>query len=218
MPKKKQASKQISVTIGTPHNGDFTAEYINSLLGMAFHAFVSKGVQIKLHLHEGCYVHQGRNNIASKCFSDYLLFVDSDMAFPVDGLNKLIEADKDIIGGLYYSRKAPNLPHVFNYDEAGKLNIFEDCPQDEIFECDAIATGFMLIKKSVLDAFDEHLKKEPSDLPFNFKHVNGVELGEDMAFCYRAKQLGFKIFCDPTIALGHVAKDVITRNNYLAWK
>lgn len=207
------------MTIGTPHNGDFTAEYINSLMGMSFYAYTTKGISIRLHLAETCLVHQGRNNIASKCYDDYLLFIDTDMAFPVDALNKLIEADKDIIGGLYYSRKAPNLPHVFKQDEKGKYTVYEDCPQDKVFECDSIATGFMLIRKNVLEAFDKAISEKKFRLPFDFMTTeqNG-ELGEDMAFCNRAKQLDFKIWCDPTIPLGHVGKDVITRNNYEAYK
>lgn len=210
--------KQITVTIGTPHNGDFTAEYINSLMGMAFHAFTTKGIGVKLHLHEGCLVHQGRNNIASKCYDDYLLFIDSDMAFPVDGLNKLIASKKDIIGAVYYSRKSPNLPLVFKENE-GKYSNYEDFPEDKVFECDAIGTGFLLISKKVLEAFDKAINEKKFRLPFDFMHTeHHVELGEDMAFCNRAKQLGFKIYADPTIQMGHVGKDVITRNNYLAWK
>lgn len=207
--------KEISVTIGTPHNRDLTPEYVNSLLGMVMKTAFSTPVQVRLHLHEGCYVHQGRNKIADKCHTDYLLFIDSDMAFPVDGLMKLIDLDKDICGGMYFSRKAPNLPLVYHLKE-GNYAAIEEIP-DKPFSCDAIATGFMLIKKEVLDGFDSYVKKN-KQLPFDFMKQTDGELGEDLAFCKRAKELGFEIWCDPTIEIGHVATEVVTRNNYEAYK
>jgi len=211
----KEANKVITITIGTPHNGDITPEYVNSLLGMAMQSAFSMPIRIKLHLNEGCYVHQGRNKIGAACYDDYLLFIDSDMAFPTDGLVKLINSGKDIIGGLYHSRKAPHLPLVYKKGKKGYVAI--ENKHDKIFECDAVATGFMLISKKVLEAFDKDIKKG-GEFPFNFKNVDGIELGDDIAFCYRAKKLGFKIYCDPTIPLGHVGKEVITENNYLAYK
>ena len=35
------------------------------------------------------------------------------------------------------------------------------------------------------------------------------KLGEDLAFCQRARASGSQIWCDPTVRIGHVAKIVI---------
>ena len=29
--------------------------------------------------------------------------------------------------------------------------------------------------------------------------------GEDLAFCWRVKQLGYEIWCEPTVRVGHIA-------------
>lgn len=208
---KKQTALK-SVTIGTPHNGDFTAEYINSLFGMAF----STNAQIRLHLFESCLVHQARNKIADACRTDYLLFIDTDMAFPTSGLNRLMELDKDIVGGLYYSRKAPHMPHAYKLED-GVYKSISEIPT-EPFACDAVATGFMLIKKEVFDEFEKAINEKRCRLPFDFESTETGELGEDIAFCKRAKELGFEIWCDPTFPIGHVAKDVITNNHFEAYR
>ena len=42
--------------------------------------------------------------------------------------------------------------------------------------------------------------------------------GEDCAFCIRARQHGFKIYCDPSIDLGHMAYAPVTKDFYKAMK
>ena len=44
-----------------------------------------------------------------------------------------------------------------------------------------------------------------------FAPINGV--GEDLSFCWRARQCGYKIWCDPSIALGHEIRTIITKTN-----
>ena len=54
---------------------------------------------------EGCNVHQARENIvmeAMKGDCTHILFVDSDMIFDGDALERLLERDKDIIGELFH--------------------------------------------------------------------------------------------------------------------
>jgi len=189
-----------NITIGIPHNGDFTPEFIISLFNLLF----STEASCKLNLFESCLVHQARNKILLDCKDDYLLFIDTDLAFPADSLTKLLAQDKDIIGGLYYSRKAPHLPLAFKLKDGKYHNIMEI--PDEPFQCDSVATGFMLIKKKVIEKFREQLKLKMEN-PFDFiRRDKDFELGEDMSFCKRAKDLGFEIWCDPTIKLLHCSK------------
>ncbi len=206
-------NKITSITIGMPHNRDVTPEVFSSIFGMMGRT----QADFRLNLFEGSLIHQARNYIASTCFTDYLLFVDSDMSFHPDGLNKLLALDKDIVGGLYFMRKAPYRPAVFTINKDEKYQAAEPIP-DKPFQCDAIATGFMLIKKKVLDRFDQYVK-DKKELPFDFLKEDLLgQLGEDMAFCHRAKELGFEIWCDPTFPIGHVHTEIIGRNNYEAYK
>jgi GT2 family glycosyltransferase len=208
-----------TITLGTPHNGDITPEYLMSMLTTQSHMLINSKYNLRIDIREGCYVHQSRNIMFRRCKDDYLMFIDTDMAFPADGIEKLIKLDKDIVGGLYYNRKDA-IPLAFNANAEGKYQKIESVP-DAPFQCDAIATGFMLIKKKVIDKFNEEIdSKRLKALPFDFIRfeADGFELGEDMAFCRRAKELGFEIWCDPTMELVHVGKKYIDRRWYEAIK
>ena len=41
--------------------------------------------------------------------------------------------------------------------------------------------------------------------------------GEDVAFCWRARQCGYDIWCDSDIEMGHVGQTVVTRSYYEAF-
>ena len=45
-----------------------------------------------------------------------------------------------------------------------------------------------------------------------------AKAGEDCAFCIRARENGYKIYCDPDIHLGHMAYTPVTKNYYNAIK
>ena len=42
--------------------------------------------------------------------------------------------------------------------------------------------------------------------------------GEDISFCWRARQCGYKLMADPSIKLGHYSQQVVTRQFYEAFR
>ena len=160
----------------------------------------------------GSLVYTARNHLAMRAIglgSDYVLWLDSDMVFPADVLehfiNTMEEKNIDILSGLYFRRVPPYTPTVFSkiyHDEYGvHCKEFDEIPT-EIFEVEALGFGCVCMKTSVLvDVFSKHY-----DL---FTPMEGV--GEDIAFCVRAKECGYKIYVDPTFDLGHVGHQMITR-------
>ena len=42
--------------------------------------------------------------------------------------------------------------------------------------------------------------------------------GEDLSFCYRAKELGYEIWCDSRVKCGHMSHQMITEDFYKAFK
>jgi len=188
-----------SVTIGTPHNRDLTPEFVISLIGM----LRGNPLNLAVAFYQSCLVHVGRNVIAQQAQTDYLLFVDSDIEFPVWGLERLISHNKDIVGGMYFRKASPHFPLVYKFK-----NWEHECiqnPPSELFKCDGLGTGFLLIKKKVLTALFDKKFVAKNGFPFNFmQKPNGQDIGEDLAFCIRARKKGFKIWCDPSIPLLHV--------------
>jgi len=67
-------------------------------------------------------------------------------------------------------------------------------PFDPLIECDAVATGAMLIHRSVLEKM-----KKPI---FEYEEM---AISEDLMFCRKAKEDGFPIYCDLSTICGHYA-------------
>lgn len=154
---------------------------------------------VMLDFKKGTYVHDNRNwivNAAIKGKATHLMFLDTDLTFPTDGIKKLIAHDKDIVGGMYNMKGLPLVNTIKFADENGNfINKTMELPK-EVFKCAAIPTGFMLIKISCLDKI-----KQPY---FEFGIGKESIIGEDVMFCKKATKAGIEIWCDPTILIGHI--------------
>lgn len=165
----------------------------------------------------GSLVYTSRNDlvqIAIKRGCDYIFWLDSDMMFPPDVLVRMFEDLKhgDIVSGLYFRRVAPFTPVIYDrldIDDTGcHYTEPKDIP-DGIFEVAGCGFGCVLMPTDImLDVLEKYGSP--------FTPINGI--GEDLSFCWRARQLDFKIVCDPDIPLGHVGHHVITRELYEAVK
>lgn len=143
-----------------------------------------------------CYIHDNRERIvqaALRVESEWLIFIDSDMVFPSNGIETLISRGKDVIGAWYNTRNAePIVPTVRMWD-GGELAVPRTKP-DAPFRCATVGTGFMCIRL-------ESLKKMK---PRYFRQDD--EYGDDISFCLRAADAGLEVWCDPTIPMQHVGE------------
>lgn len=165
----------------------------------------------------GSLIYDSRNNLAKQAVSldcDYVLWLDSDMTFPADTLVKLLkhaESGKDIVSGIYFRRVAPFTPVIFEkiekLDEHVTWKNYDNYPKDSVFEIGGCGFGCVLVKKDIF------LEMVLNGMPF-FNPMAG--LGEDIAFCLRAQQLGHKIWCDSTIKCGHIGHLTVTEDVYQA--
>ena len=117
----------------------------------------------------------------------------------------MAEQDLDILSGLYFRRVMPFSPVLFDKlvcdGEDKGFTEFDEIPP-ALFEVGGIGFGCVLMKTGVfLDV--------QGKFGAMFTPLNGF--GEDLSFCWRARQLGYKIFMDPNITLGHVGYSVINR-------
>jgi hypothetical protein len=154
-------------------------------------------------------IHEMRNTIsmqALKLDCTHLIFIDCDMVYPADTIMKLLSHDKDIIGALTFKRWPPFNPIVYE-GEQYKMSLMDPIPDDSIVEVTATGTGCLMIKTEVFD----HL-----DYPwFEFTQKDDKPVGEDINFCYRARDAGYKIYIDTSIMTEHLAQ---MRVNYNMWQ
>ena len=146
---------------------------------------------------------RARNNLITNAMvnnMDYILFLDSDMYVRPDIFAKLVAHDKPITGCLYWQRGGAYEPVLMkeNTKSDGSLtyDYIRDFPRG-LIEVDAIGGGCMLIKMEVLDR-----------LPQPWFWIDGL-LGTDLQLCRNAKKLGFKVYCDTSIEIGHVGDRVV---------
>lgn len=165
-----------------------------------------------LHVHKTSLVHDSRNKIAQTAIDQgysHLMFVDSDIAFPRDGIQKLLDHNLDIVGGLYYRKKPPHEPTI-GVMKGKRLKIPYKFPKTRLFEVYGTGTGFMLIKTEVF--------KKLTPPYFYFGNLHGAAMGEDMYFCHKAQQKGFKVWVDPTIPLRHIGDYEYDEKDYEAYR
>lgn len=159
----------------------------------------------------GSLIYDSRNSLVRQALeieADYILWLDSDMLFNPDLMVRLradLDEGRDIVTGVYHRRVAPYSPILFKSltpCEGGvKWEGFDDHPKDELFRIAGCGFGGVMMKTDVI--FDIGAKYGTW-----FNPINNV--GEDLSFCMRATELGYDIWCDPKVKLGHVGHITIT--------
>ena len=140
---------------------------------------------------------------------DFLLLVDDDNP-PLKNPLDLVELDLDIIGlptPVWHSAVKGDRPFYYNalmnvYDDDGKflgqkpLDSYPGFIGSGLKVCDAVGTGCVLIARRVLLKLMKLAKGKPFDTPFmrEWNDKGEVILGNDFAFCKRAKAAGFQVW------------------------
>ena len=143
---------------------------------------------------------------------DYMLCVDSDLGWDPNAVMRLIEADKDVSGGVYPTRDKSGFNFRPAVEPSGKIVM---CKDTLLLQMEYIPSGFLLIKRNVIatlrDKYPE-LYYCPKDVNtdqtsgycfFNTEVYDGEFWGEDYVFCRRLREAGFDIYVDPLIEFDH---------------
>jgi hypothetical protein len=166
---------------------------------------------------------RARNTLTAKFLtnpdSTHLMFIDADIGWEPWHLLVMLNADKDVIGGLYPMKSIPIKWCV---------NGFEGAKEDgALQEVSKTGTGFLLIKRHVF----EKLNKHPHVIPFKNDIGLPVELdahmktyfdtgvrenryySEDWAFCENWRDLGGEVWVDKRVLLKHSGTYVFSNEN-----
>lgn len=175
--------------------------------------------ECSLEMNCGSLVYTSRNDLATRAIAgeyDYVMWFDSDMVFKPDTMERLYktltENDYDIVTGIYYRRIPPYTPTLFDrLDMEGSVcwwSEFKDIPE-EVFEVGGCGFGCVFMKTDVF-----------LDVQGKFGNMFApiANNGEDIAFCWRARECGYKIYCDPSVECGHVGYSVVDGQFFKAFK
>lgn len=154
--------------------------------------------------------------------ADILLFLDDDIRYKPDEIIHMCREAyrlKTIVGAAYVVKKEDITwitPKPLNSDPI----YFGDKVNSGTVEVRWVAGGAMAIHRNVLtDMIHElplplchpkDMKFWPFFLPQLWQHPSGdyLYLSEDYSFCENARKLGYKIYMDTTVSLGHAGRYV----------
>jgi len=176
-------------------------------------------------------VSNSRNGLVKKFLNEskaeWLFMVDTDMVFgptALEGLLASADARPDskkfapIVGGLCYGvadgALFPTLYGLVEKDGGGVQTIrFDTMPENSMFQVAATGAAFLLVHRTVLEKIrDENFN---TVYPwFQETHLGDSPCGEDVTFCFRAGKLGFPIWVDTGIHVGHQKTFIATHELY----
>lgn len=167
---------------------------------------------------ENTYLDYGRNHIVETAMEigrtrfnrmpDYYLWIDQDNVVPGTLFLDLLKHNRDIVGGLY--------PRKVKWDWCLKpTKEFKDWEnrreslKDGLIECEYIGFGAVLIKGQVFEKMKGPYYFKQDSRPVKVDGKNRIkEIGEDVYFCEKARELGLKVWCDTNLHIGHTGATI----------
>jgi hypothetical protein len=164
---------------------------------------------------------EARNDLVRQALSAgsrNVLFLDDDNPPPPDALMRLLQVlessddDVGVVAGVYVSKQEPSVPLVFQSDDAGPYWRWR---VGDVFECHGIATGCMMVKAEVFRRIPEPWFRDIVTL--EDAHAEGwfldrvlgqpAEVTDDLYFCRKARQAGYRILAHGGVLPGHWGQD-----------
>lgn len=205
---------EVKILVSIPSMGNPSFKTLQSLIQLA----QTSKYHLVFQFIEGTILSKARNRAVIEAISHnctHILFIDDDMTFLPDAVERLVEQDKDIIGALCFGRTDNPYPIAKKIikNEIVDYTWPAVSTWKETTEVDGTGTGFLLIKTDVFKriqppffAFRPASEFGLKELPFP-----DDEISEDTHFMLKAKMAGYQIWVDPTIIIGHHGQKVYQR-------
>lgn len=163
--------------------------------------------------------------------AEWLMWVDTDMGFAADSVDRLIAAadpiERPIMGGLCFTQQEHELdgmggfrtkpsPTVFTWARIGDgregFVPWYDYPSDEVIPVAGTGSAFILIHRSVLEKVGA--EAGPNWYSRLTNPTTGQLLSEDLSFCARVVQAGFTVHVDTRVKTTHMKTAWIGEADY----
>jgi hypothetical protein len=216
------------VTIGITSPGVVVTDFMTSLIDVARS---QKQLGQLVSLQGSGVISRLRNQIVdtylNKTTDEWLLQIDTDQRFTTKDFKKLLEAadadERPIVSGVVHGGWEVGeiylepVPCIFRLGSDNALYAYHDYPADSIVEIDACGTGAILVHRRVFEAIRDSADTTHQGTKWGFYQdmpVHGEWVGEDLLWCIRAKQLGFKIHAHTGVQMEHQRKQWIGKKQH----
>jgi hypothetical protein len=162
--------------------------------------------------------------------ADWLFWVDTDMGFPADIVDRLMEAadpiERPIVGALAFSQREEvddgmggfrcrATPTIFDWVNTGEqlgFGIRFDYPADTLLRCGGTGSACILIHRSVFERIEAKYGRAWYDRVPNTS--TGQILSEDLSFCLRAGTLDIPVYVHTGIKTSHLKQLWLSEDDY----
>jgi glycosyltransferase involved in cell wall biosynthesis len=196
------------VLIGTPsYDGRIDVWFANSLIATVKEA-EKKGIFVHaIYTSYDSLIQRARNSLVKLALDgkyDDIFFIDSDTEWEPEWFFRLLERPEPIVGGALIKKTDKEGYTVKLLDK--QLKFSED---GKLIQADGVGTGFLKVSRFALEklwlASDPYTSEgEEHRMVFDIKVENGDLISEDYVLCNKWKNLGYKVWLDPTITCNHI--------------
>lgn len=210
-------NNHINLIIATPGHS-MMASYVKSLIS-TIDELSKRGISVTFTNAYASHVGDAREVTISGTFNnslteqkplegaityDKILWIDSDIAWTPENVIELYESDKDIISGCYLLASG----EVVAYEKLfGPPFLHEQVMNMvEPVEVSSVGFGFLCIKSGIFEKLSRPWFQSTNGTyidPETKKETIFPIMGEDVSWCKRVKDLGFKIWLDPNVKVLH---------------
>lgn len=142
-----------------------------------------------------------RDEVLQEALGDWVWFIDDDHTFDPFLLKNLLSREVDVIQPLVLSRISPFAPVMMGPETPDKtaqyrLALMDGVDRPGIKECGAVGAAGMLVRRKVWEAVGF-----PA---FGRRDGDPGDLSEDITFCRRVREKGFRVWTDLEYMMGHL--------------
>jgi len=192
------------IALATPARDMVHTMFTYDLVNMVAYHTLNTNDAVSLKISQGTLIANQRAELCLDAMREkctHVLFIDSDMRFPQDMIERLLVHDLDIVATNCARRRMPTGPTAQIYKENGERELVYTMPESTgLQEVGSVGMGVMLIKANVFATLSEPWFETP------WRHDKRGYIGEDVFFCKKAREAGFKIWIDHDVSkeIGHI--------------
>lgn len=150
---------------------------------------------------------------ASESPHDTLVMLDADHVHPPDIVKRLARYPQGVVGALAFRRSAPHDPCWFVRAPDGRLRQPAEFEVGSLYECDAVGTGAIAIKRWVF----ERLAAEHGPAFFKYEYLDGgFSPSEDIYFARICEEAGIRHHVDTGLETPHIVNHAIALADWQA--
>lgn len=156
-----------------------------------------RGVDYEVKIKSGTLVYLAREELTSYALGEeftHVLWLDSDMVFEEEVVDDLYDTGKDFVCGIFHARRQGHQSCIFRSLTPPDRYHWNEYPNDT-FKIKGCGMACTLVKSDIL--LEVRRKYGSCFTP-------AYSLGEDLAFCKRVDELGYTMWCEPTVRVGHI--------------